>query len=164
MVQTRKNPRIKIKENTQAMKQSRVTRFPRSYFYGGAIMAFALITVVAYGLMITTGSISSTSSATPQLVATEDIVDPDRDPVVGNPNASVTVVEFFDYQCPVCKRVASTVARLTREDDDVRVVFKEFPVFGEASVFAARASMAADKQGKYEDFHVELLKSRKRLS
>lgn len=100
---------------------------------------------------------------TPQLAATEDIVDPDRDPVVGNPNASVTVVEFFDYQCPICKRVASIVARLTREDDDV-VVFKEFPVFGEASVFAARASLAADKQGKYEDFHVELLKSRKRLS
>ena len=64
MVQTRKNPRIKIKENTQAMKQSRAPRFQRSFFYGLAIMALAIITFVAYGLTITAGSISSTPSST----------------------------------------------------------------------------------------------------
>ena len=64
MVQTRINPRIKIRENTQAMKQSRTPRFQRSFFYGRAVMALALISVAAYGLMITTGSISSSSGST----------------------------------------------------------------------------------------------------
>ena len=64
MTQAEKTLRIKIQEDDQDMKQSRAPRFQRSFFYGRAIMALALITVVAYGLIITTGSISSTTSST----------------------------------------------------------------------------------------------------
>lgn len=86
------------------------------------------------------------------------------DPVIGNPNGSVTVVEFFDYHCPFCKRISSSIAKLIEADDDVRVVFKEFPVFGEDSVFAARASLASMKQDLYHEFHLAMMKNRGRLS
>jgi protein-disulfide isomerase len=65
------------------------------------------------------------------------------DPSVGDPKASVTVVEFFDYQCPYCRRMAQQLAKLNEEDPDLRVVYKEFPVFGPASTLAASAAMGS---------------------
>ncbi len=79
------------------------------------------------------------------------------DPSVGDPKASVTVVEFFDYQCPYCRRMAQQLAKLNKEDSDLRIVYKEFPVFGPASTLAASAAMGALRQGKYEEFHLALM-------
>ena len=79
------------------------------------------------------------------------------DPSVGNPKATVTIVEFFDYQCPYCRRMAQQLAKLNKEDPDVRIVYKEFPVFGPASTLAARAAVGAMRQGKYEEFHLALM-------
>ena len=74
-------------------------------------------------------------------------------PVGGNPDGDVTVVEFFDYSCPYCKRVAPDVERLLDEDRDVRLVYKEWPILGPESVVAARAALAAREQGRYLEFH-----------
>jgi len=79
------------------------------------------------------------------------------DPSVGDPKASVTIVEFFDYQCPYCRRMAQQLADLNEEDPDLRIVYKEFPVFGPASTLAASAAMGAMRQGKYEEFHLALM-------
>lgn len=92
------------------------------------------------------------------LIAAED------DPVLGPDTASVTIVEFFDYQCPYCKRMTGALMGLAAEDDDLRIVFKEFPILGEASVLASRAALAAAKQGKYAEFHVALMNNRGRPS
>lgn len=78
-------------------------------------------------------------------------------PVVGNPQGDVTLVEFFDYQCGYCKRAQPDMERLMKEDGGLRVVLKEFPILGPASVTAARASLAAQKQGKYLEFHNKLM-------
>lgn len=78
-------------------------------------------------------------------------------PSFGKPDASVTVVEFFDYRCPYCKRVAPEVAALLASDDDVRVVYKEFPILGPESLYAAQAALAAHRQGKYRELHAALL-------
>ena len=86
------------------------------------------------------------------------------DPVAGNPEGSVTVVEFFDYQCPFCKRMSTSIPRLLESDTDIRFVYKEFPVFGDESTYAARAALASQKQGLYEDYHLALMKNRGRLS
>lgn len=88
----------------------------------------------------------------------------DNDPVIGNPDGDVTVVEFFDYQCGYCKRMIDPVMQLLKQDPNVRWVMKEFPILGPASVTAAHASIAADKQGAYSEFHVALMKYRGRLS
>jgi protein-disulfide isomerase len=79
------------------------------------------------------------------------------DPVAGNPAASVTIVEFFDAECPFCKKVAPDLARLVAEDPDVRLVFKEYPILGPGSFVAAKAALASMAQGKYEAFHNALM-------
>ncbi|WP_158240842.1 DsbA family protein [Telmatospirillum siberiense] len=85
------------------------------------------------------------------------IFDDASDPVGGNPAGQVTIVEFFDAECPFCKRVSPDLERLTRENNDVRIVFKEFPILGAGSVTAARAALASMKQGKYDAFHHALM-------
>lgn len=74
-------------------------------------------------------------------------------PVLGNPDGDVTVVEFFDYNCPYCRQVKPSVEMLLEEDPEVKLVYREWPILGEGSVFAARAALAAREQGKYEEFH-----------
>jgi protein-disulfide isomerase len=78
-------------------------------------------------------------------------------PVGGNPKGDITVVEFFDYRCRYCKSVAPTVKQLMRDDRSVRLVYKEFPILGPDSLYAARAALAAERQGKYEPFHEALM-------
>lgn len=74
-------------------------------------------------------------------------------PVLGNVDGDVTIVEFFDYNCPYCKRVKPEIQALMAADPDIRLVYREWPILGEGSVFAARAALAARNQGKYEEFH-----------
>ena len=81
------------------------------------------------------------------------------DPVIGNPQGDVTLVEFFDYRCPYCKRMTDTLAELIKEDSNLRVVMKEFPILSRESVQAARAALAAERQGKYEAFHFALMEN-----
>ena len=84
--------------------------------------------------------------------------DPDA-PVLGNPEGDVTLVEFFDYRCPYCKRASGTLVQLMQEDPELRVVMKEFPILSQESVQAARAALAAVRQGKYQDFHFSLMEN-----
>lgn len=87
-------------------------------------------------------------------------------PVGGNPRGDVTIVEFFDYQCPYCKRVFPTVQTLLKTDGNIRYVFKEFPILGPKSVVAARAGLAAWTLDRdlYVPFHTALMQSKGRLS
>ena len=78
-------------------------------------------------------------------------------PVLGNPDGDVTVVEFFDYNCPYCRRVKPHIEALLEEDPNVRLVYREWPILGDGSVFAARAALASREQGKYEEFHWALM-------
>ncbi|MDO5613660.1 MAG: DsbA family protein [Paracoccus sp. (in: a-proteobacteria)] len=83
-------------------------------------------------------------------------------PVLGNPNGNVTLTEFFDYNCSYCRRMMGTMQRLVSADPQLRVVFREWPVFGEGSEFASRASLASLQQGKYWAFHAGLMQMRGR--
>jgi len=68
---------------------------------------------------------------------------------VANPNGKVTVVEFFDYNCGYCKLIAPEVLAIVRSDPDVRFVFKDLTIFGEASEYAAAGADLAKSSGKY---------------
>jgi protein-disulfide isomerase len=90
----------------------------------------------------------------------EDVFrDPDS-PTGGNPKGDVTLVEFFDYNCPYCRQVAPVVAKAEDADSQLRVVYKEFPILGPGSTLAAKAALAAHKQGKYVEFHRALYQVR----
>lgn len=78
-------------------------------------------------------------------------------PVVGDPEGDVTVVEFFDYNCGYCRRMTEDIFELVEDDGDIRFVAKELPIFGEGSRFAAKAALAADRQGLYGEFHYALM-------
>ena len=78
-------------------------------------------------------------------------------PISGNPNGDVTLVEFFDYRCGFCQRVGPAIAELLERDKNVRVVYKDLPILGPDSMLAAKAAIAANKQGKHGIFHTLLL-------
>jgi protein-disulfide isomerase len=78
------------------------------------------------------------------------------DAVIGNPKGDITIVEFMDYNCGWCKRSVGEMAELIKADPQVRVVLKEFPIFGAGSEYAARAALAAKNQNKYWELHQAL--------
>lgn len=79
------------------------------------------------------------------------------DPVAGNPKGDLTVVTFMDYHCPGSEIMTKNIEALTEKYPNLRIVFKEFPVHGEESIFGAKAALAAAKQGKYVAFHNALM-------
>ncbi len=81
--------------------------------------------------------------------------------VLGNAKGDITVVEFFDYNCGWCKRAVQDLMTLTKGDAKVRVVMKEYPIFGgPPSVMAAKAALASIRQNKYWDFHAALMREK----
>lgn len=93
----------------------------------------------------------------------------ERDPSTpfgGNPDGDVTIVEFFDYQCPYCKSVYPHVTKLVKSDGKIRYVYIEFPILGPASESASRAALAVWKQAptRYQQFHAALMQKKGPLS
>jgi len=85
-------------------------------------------------------------------------------PVSGNPKGEITLVEFYDYRCGFCKKSASAVTELQKQDHRVRVVYKDFPILGEQSELATKAALASQAQGKHQAFHEALLASHADMS
>jgi protein-disulfide isomerase len=73
--------------------------------------------------------------------------------IAGNPKGNVTLIEFFDYQCVHCIKMKPVVNQLISKNPNLRVVFKEFPIFGKESEMASRVAIAAAMQDKY--IHVQ---------
>lgn len=84
--------------------------------------------------------------------------DPDS-PTAGNPKGDVSVVVFFDYNCGYCKKTLPELKTLLSSDASVRIVYKELPIMSLQSQIAAKAALAAQRQGKYSEFHNALLLS-----
>jgi protein-disulfide isomerase len=91
----------------------------------------------------------------------EELVNDTSSPSIGPKNADVTIIEFFDYHCGYCKHLLPTISKLTNEDKNVRVIFKEYPILTEDSITAARAALAVNHiaPNKYFEFHSALMKS-----
>lgn len=85
-------------------------------------------------------------------------------PVSGNPKGSLTVVEFFDYQCGYCKLAEAAIENVLAADKDIKFIYKNYPILGPVSTEAARASMASARQGKFTAFHNALMKKKEHLN
>jgi protein-disulfide isomerase len=90
----------------------------------------------------------------------DEVFDDPATPIGGNPRGAETLVEFFDYRCPYCKQVEPSLETMLKQDRQLRIVYKEFPILGPVSVTAARAALAAKAQGKYEAFHAAMMAAR----
>ena len=79
------------------------------------------------------------------------------DPVGGNPKGDVTIVEFFDTRCPYCRKLEPAMDELLARDHGVRLVYKDMPILGPASMLGSKALLAAQKQGGYEKLRAAIM-------
>jgi protein-disulfide isomerase len=84
-------------------------------------------------------------------------------PAAGAQQPDVVVVEYLDYNCPFCRKSAPELRKLLRVDPHVQIQFKEWPIFGDASVYAARSALAANWQGKFLLAHEALIGAKRDL-
>jgi len=98
------------------------------------------------------------------IIANEEVLFNSKSPSLGNEKGTVTIVEFIDYQCTYCKKMEPILEKMVWENDNLRLVIKPLPVLGEGSLYAAKAVLAAQSQGKFAPFHMALLQERGKLS
>ena len=94
----------------------------------------------------------------PEKVLTEALVlrDPDI-PVAGNPDGDITIVEYFDYNCPYCRRLEPELRQVVFDDGKVRLIWKDWPILGPVSMMASRMALASKYQNKYVKAHEALM-------
>ena len=125
----------------------------RGFLKHGLISLFAL-QVLALGVS-TADSAQRSSLIAAQ--AEKRILGEPGVPILGAANADITVVEYFDYNCPFCKALAPVFRPFIEQDHAAAVLFKEWPIFGGVSVYAAQAALAANYQGQYLQAHEALI-------
>ena len=94
---------------------------------------------------------------------TSVVAEPLEIPPLGAAQADVTLVEYFDYNCPGCRHLDPELRKLLANDPKVRLIRKDWPVFGDASTYAAYCSYAAAREGKYAVAHDALITSKQDL-
>ncbi|GGG71126.1 hypothetical protein GCM10011415_18650 [Salipiger pallidus] len=99
-----------------------------------------------------------------QEITVEGVLYDPAAPVLGNPEGDVTIVEYFDYQCPYCKAMHPDLMRVARQDGGLRIVLKDWPIFGPVSTRAARLALGAQDLGAYEQVVNTLMATTGRLS
>jgi protein-disulfide isomerase len=108
---------------------------------------------------------SHSALAQAETVLTEALVlrDPEI-PVAGNADGDVTIVEYFDYNCPYCRKLEPELRQVVQDDGKVRLVYKDWPVLGPVSIVAARMALATKYQDKYVAAHDALMGTASRLT
>jgi protein-disulfide isomerase len=119
--------------------------------------------VTMLGLGLEPGQALAESSG--ETVLTEALVlrDPDI-PVAGNADGDITIVEYFDYNCPYCRSIDPELQQVVHDDGKIRLVLKDWPILGPVSVVAARMALASKYQDKFADAHQALIGVASKLS
>jgi protein-disulfide isomerase len=133
----------------QSIDRTRPWQAPTRRETLGVLGAGAIMLGIAPGSALAQGD---------EKVLTEAMVlrDPEI-PVVGNPDGDVTIVEYFDYNCPYCRKIAPELRQVVQDDGKVRLVHKDWPILGEVSVMAATMVLASKYQDKFVQAHDVLI-------
>jgi protein-disulfide isomerase len=104
------------------------------------------------------GLVPASARAAGDEVLTEALVlrDPEI-PVAGNANGDISIVEYFDYQCPYCRKIEPELRQVVQDDGKVRLVLKDWPILGPVSVIAARMALASKFQDKFAQAHEAMI-------
>jgi len=113
-------------------------------------LAMAVLTLLA-------AMVSDLRAEPDNVISRERILRDPEIPSLGNPDGDVTIVEWFDYQCPYCKTLSPELEKIIKEDGHVRLVLKDWPILGPPSPDASRLVLAAKYQGKFEAAHRALM-------
>jgi protein-disulfide isomerase len=139
-------------EMTKSTDPVRLSQAPSRRETLGALGAGALV----LGLQIAPGSAWAQSDDDNVLTEALVLRDPDI-PVAGNANGDVSIVEYFDYQCPYCRKLEPELRQVVQDDGKVRLVLKDWPILGPVSVTAARMALASKFQDKFLQAHEALI-------
>lgn len=120
-------------------------------------------TLCAGGAILAAGPAFAQAKNAASVLNEQSVLRDPEVPVLGNPEGDVTIVEYFDYQCPYCRKVHPDLMRLVAEDGKLRLVLKDWPIFGPNSQLAARAALAAKRQDKYAEMHAALMRTSGKL-
>jgi protein-disulfide isomerase len=137
---------------TKSTDPVRLSQAPSRRETLGALGAGALV----LGLQIAPGSAWAQSDDDNVLTEALVLRDPDI-PVAGNANGDVSIVEYFDYQCPYCRKLEPELRQVVQDDGKVRLVLKDWPILGPVSVTAARMALASKFQDKFLQAHEALI-------
>lgn len=116
-----------------------------------------IATALAFALLAGQTPRAVAEGAAPDPLSEHSILLDPEVPALGNTEGDITIVEYFDYQCPYCKKVNPELSKVVQEDGHVRLVYKDWPIFGEPSVYAARLALASRYQNKYAEAHDALI-------
>ena len=137
---------------TKSTDPVRLSQAPTRRETLGALGAGALV----LGLQIAPGSAWAQSDDDNVLTEALVLRDPDI-PVAGNANGDVSIVEYFDYQCPYCRKLEPELRQVVQDDGKVRLVLKDWQILGPVSVTAARMALASKFQDKFLQAHEALI-------
>jgi protein-disulfide isomerase len=120
--------------------------------------ALALFGAGAVALALGQRPAQARAEGDPENVLTEALVlrDPDI-PVAANPNGDITIVEYFDYNCPYCRKLEPELRQVVFDDGKVRLIWKDWPILGPVSMMASRMALASKYQNKYVQAHEALM-------
>ena len=126
--------------------------------------AFSIIRVCLMTVVIAALSAVALGEGFDDTLSRDAVLRDPEIPVLGNPDGDLTVVEYFDYQCPFCKKLAPQIAQVVRDDGKIRLILKDWPIFGADSKSAAQLGLAAKYQNKYQEAHDALIGAKEKLS
>jgi protein-disulfide isomerase len=126
-----------------------------NFIFARLRVSLAVLSLVAAPLLCGIADAQAVQLITPE-GQKEMLANPGTD-VAGPLNADVSIVEYFDYNCPYCKKLVPALKSLLAADPKVVVVYKEWPILGSVSVYAASSALAARYQGKYLAAHDALI-------
>ena len=121
------------------------------------ISGFRASVIAMAALVLLAGIASDVRAQSDNVTSRERILRDPEIPTLGNPDGDVTIVEWYDYQCPYCKALSPELEKIIKEDGKVRLVLKDWPILGPPSPEASRLVLATKYQGKFEAAHKALM-------
>jgi protein-disulfide isomerase len=123
-----------------------------------------LINAISRARFLRLAALSATVLVMPSAALADDneitrdmILNDPETPTGGNPNGDLTIVDFFDYNCPYCKAAAKSLEKVVKTDGNIRLVYKDWPILHPTSIIGARLALAAKYQSKYLPVHHALM-------
>jgi protein-disulfide isomerase len=134
---------------------TKLFRRVRAKWYGvlAGILLLGAMGAIGAAAVRSSNTLADAAASDSSSVRADALLHDPNSPALGNPRGAVTVVEFFDYRCPYCRIVEPRLRELVTQDKRVRLVPKDWPIFGGVSVYAAQVAIAAGWQGKYAPIH-----------
>jgi protein-disulfide isomerase len=119
---------------------------------------------VLFGIDLAPGSALGQNDAADNVLTESAVLRDPEIPSAGDPDGDITIVEYFDFNCPYCRKLEPELRQVVQDDGKVRLVYKDWPVLGPVSIAAARLALATKYQDKYVAAHDALMGSASRLT